>query len=71
MKYGSKVYFILLAISVLLFLLELIFKIKGAIGLALCVLSLYFFVGSIIKIIRFLQIVDDDFMENIDILFFL
>lgn len=71
MKYGSKVYFILLAISVLLFLLELIFKIKGAIGLALRVLSLYFFVGSIIKIIRFLQIVDDDFMENIDILFFL
>lgn len=71
MKYGSKVYFILLAISILLFLLELIFKFKGAIGLTLCVLSLYFFVGSIIKIIRFLQIVDDDFMENIDILFFL
>lgn len=71
MKYGSKVYFILLAVSVLLFLLELIFKIKGVIGLTLCVLSLYFFVGSIIKIIRFLQIVDDDFMENIDILFFL
>lgn len=67
----NKKYGIILLISVILLLIELIFKIKGFIGLILCIVSVYFIVGIILRIIRLTHIFNDDFMEKVDILFFL
>lgn len=67
----NKKYGIILLISFILLLIELIFKIKGVIGLILCIVSVYFIVGIILRIIRLMHIFNDDFMEKVDILFFL
>lgn len=71
MKNKPKIYFIVLLISVITLILEVfVLKFKGVIGLTLCILSLYFIVASIIRLVRLTRIFNDDFMEKIDILFF-
>ena len=67
----NKKYGIILLISFILLLIELIFKIKGVIGLILCIVSVYFIVGITLRIIRLTHIFNDDIMEKVDILFFL
>lgn len=71
MKHGSRFYFITLCISLIVLLIEVIFKIKGIVGLVLCLSSVYFIVGLIIKLLRISDIINDDLLEKIDILFFL
>lgn len=71
MKNSPKLYFITLSLSILLFVLEAFFlKLEGAIGLIICIICLYLFVGSIIRLIRLSQIFSDEIMDRIDILFF-
>ena len=48
-----------------------LFKIKGVFGLILCLASVYFVIGLIIKLLRVAEIIDDNLLEKIDILFFL
>ena len=72
MKNDFKIYLIILAISILLLLLEVfILKISGVIGLSICIISIYFIVGSIIRLIRLSNIFSDEVMERLDILFFI
>lgn len=71
MRHDSKFYFIALCISLIVLLIEVIFRIKGVIGLILCVVSVYFIIGLIIKLLRIADVIDDNFLEKIDILFFL
>ncbi len=66
-----KKYGIILLISIILLLIEIIFKIKGFIGLILCIISVYFIIGITLRLIRLTHIFNDDFMEKVDILFFL
>lgn len=71
MKNNFKLYLITLFVSLILFLLEtIIFKFSGALGLSICIISLYLLIGSIIRLFRLSDIVDDKIMERIDILFF-
>ena len=71
MRHNSRFYFITLCISLIVLLIEVIFKIKGIVGLVLCLCSVYFIVGLIIKLLIISEIIDDDLLEKIDILFFL
>lgn len=71
MKHSSRFYFILLCVNLIILILEVLFKIKGVFGLILCLLSVYFIVGLVIKLFRIADIINDDVLEKIDILFFL
>ena len=67
-----KKYTIILAISLVVLILEtLVLRLGGAIGLILCIASIYLIVGSIIKLLKVTDIVKGDFLDKIDILFFL
>ena len=72
MKNDFKIYLVILAISILLLLLEvIILKISGVIGLTICILSVYFIVGSIIRLVKLSGFFSDEVMERLDILFFI
>ena len=71
MRHDSRFYFITLCISLIVLLIEVIFRIKGVVGLVLCLGSVYFIVGLIIKLLRIAEVISDDLLEKIDILFFL
>ena len=72
MKNDFKIYLVILAISILLLLLEVfILKISGVIGLTICILSVYFIVGAIIRLVRLSGIISAEVMERLDILFFI
>lgn len=72
MKNDFKIYLVILAISILLLLLEaFILKISGVIGLTICILSVYFIVGSIIRLVKLSGFFSDEVMERLDILFFI
>ena len=71
MRHDSRFYFITLCISLIVLLIEVIFRIKGIVGLVLCLSSVYFIVGLIIKLLRIAEVISDDLLEKIDILFFL
>ena len=72
MKNDFKIYLIILAINILLLLLEVfILKISGVIGLTICILSVYFIVGSIIRLVKLSGFFRDEVMERLDILFFI
>lgn len=67
-----KKYTVILAISLVVLVFEtLILRLGGAIGLILCIASIYLIVGSIIKLLKVTDIVKGDFLDKIDILFFL
>lgn len=71
MKRSPIVYLCLLGISLIVFLLEVfIVKFDGVIGLTICIISTYLIVGSIIRLIRLTNIIDENIMEKFDILFF-
>ena len=69
MNKDIKKYSVMLIISIVLLLIELIFKFKGSIGLILCIVSIYFITALSIRIIRLTNYFDEDIMEKIDILF--
>lgn len=70
MKNNPKFYFILLLISTITFIGEVfILKLSGALGLSICIISLYFLIGSIIRLLRLTGMFNDEIMEKIDILF--
>lgn len=72
MKNDFKIYLVILAINILLLLLEVfILKISGVIGLIICILSVYFIVGSIIRLVKLSEFFSDEVMERLDILFFI
>lgn len=72
MKNDFKIYLVILAVSILLLLLEVfILKISGVIGLTICILSVYFIVGSIIRLVKLSGFFSDEVMERLDILFFI
>lgn len=72
MKNDFKIYLVILAINILLLLLEVfILKISGVIGLTICILSVYFIVGSIIRLVKLSGFFRDEVMERLDILFFI
>lgn len=71
MNKDIKKYSVMLIISIVLLLIELIFKFKGSIGLILCIVSIYFITALSIRIIRLTNYFDEDIMEKIDILLFL
>lgn len=72
MKNDFKIYLVILAISILLLLLEVfILKISGVKGLTICILSVYFIVGSIIRLVKLSGFFSDEVMERLDILFFI
>lgn len=66
-----KKYGIMLFISIIVLIIELIFKIKGVIGLILCIASIYFIIALSIRILRLTNLFNEEIMEKIDILFFL
>lgn len=66
-----KKYSVMLVISIILLLIEVIFKFKGSIGLILCIVSVYFIIALSIRIIRLTNYFDEKIMEKIDILLFL
>ena len=69
MNKNIKKYSVMLIISIILLLIEVIFKFKGSIGLILCIVSIYFITALSIRIIRLANYFNDDIMEKIDILF--
>lgn len=71
MNEDVKKYSIMLLISVIVLIFELIFKIKGVIGLILCIASIYFIIALSIRILRLANLFNEEIMEKIDILFFL
>ena len=71
MNEDVKKYSIVLLISVIVLIFELIFKIKGVIGLILCIASIYFIIALSIRILRLTNLFNEEIMEKIDILFFL
>ncbi len=71
MNNNVKKYGLMLLISIILLVIELVFKIKGVIGLIICIVSVYFIVALSIRILRLTSIFDDGIMEKIDILFYL
>lgn len=67
-----KKYTIILSISLLVLIIEaFLIRLGGAIGLILCIASIYLIIGSIIKLLKATDIVKGDFLDKIDILFFL
>ena len=52
MNEDVKKYGVMLLISVIVLIIELIFKIKGVIGLILCLVSIYFIIALSIRILR-------------------
>ena len=67
-----KKYTVILTISLIVLILEaFILRLGGAIGLILCIASIYLIVGCIIKLLKITDIVKGDFLDKIDILFFL
>ncbi len=71
MKRKPSMYIYLLGISLIVFILEVfIIKLSGVLGLTICLISTYLIVGSIIRIIRLADLIDDNIMEKLDILFF-
>ena len=67
-----KKYTVILAISLVVLILEtLVLRLGGAIGLILCIASIYLIVGSIIKLLKITDLFKGDFLDKIDILFFL
>jgi succinate-acetate transporter protein len=67
-----KKYTIILSISLLVLIIEaFLIRLGGAIGLILCIASIYLIIGSIIKLLKVTDIVKGDFLDKIDILFFL
>lgn len=71
MNENVKKYGIMLFISIIVLIIELIFKIKGVIGLILCIASIYFIIALSIRILRLTNLFNEEIMEKIDILFFL
>ena len=71
MNEDVKKYGIMLFISIIVLIIELIFKIKGVIGLILCIASVYFVIALSIRILRLTNLFNEEIMEKIDILFFL
>lgn len=71
MNEDVKKYGIMLFISIIVLIIELIFKIKGVIGLILCIVSIYFIIALSIRILRLTNLFNEEIMEKIDILFFL
>lgn len=71
MNEDVKKYGIMLFISIIVLIIELIFKIKGVIGLILCISSIYFIIALSIRILRLTNLFNEEIMEKIDILFFL
>lgn len=71
MNEDVKKYGVMLLISVIVLIIELIFKIKGVIGLILCIVSIYFIIALSIRILRLTNLFNEEIMEKIDILFFL
>lgn len=71
MNEDVKKYGIMLLISIIVLIIELIFKIKGVIGLILCIASIYFIIALSIRILRLTNLFNEEIMEKIDILFFL
>ncbi len=71
MNEDVKKYSIMLLISVFILIIELIFKIKGVVGLILCIASIYFIIALLIRILRLTNLFNEEIMEKIDILFFL
>ena len=71
MNEGVKKYCIMLLISIIILIIELIFKFKGVIGLILCIASIYFIIALSIRILRLTNLFNEEIMEKIDILFFL
>lgn len=71
MNEDVKKYGIMLFISIIVLIIELIFKIKGVIGLILCIASIYFIIALSIRILRLTNLFNEEIMEKINILFFL
>lgn len=71
MNEDVKKYCIMLFISIIILIIELIFKFKGVIGLILCIASIYFIIALSIRILRLTNLFNEEIMEKIDILFFL
>lgn len=71
MNENVKKYSVMLLISVFILIIELIFKIKGVVGLILCIASIYFIIALLIRILRLTNLFNEEIMEKIDILFFL
>lgn len=71
MNEDVKKYSVMLLISVFILIIELIFKIKGVVGLILCIASIYFIIALLIRILRLTNLFNEEIMEKIDILFFL
>ena len=71
MNEDVKKYGVMLLISVFILIIELIFKIKGVVGLILCIASIYFIIALSIRILRLTNLFNEEIMEKIDILFFL
>ncbi len=71
MNEDVKKYGVMLIISVVVLIIELILKIKGVIGLILCIVSIYFIIALSIRILRLTNLFNEEIMEKIDILFFL
>lgn len=71
MNEDVKKYSVMLLISVFILIIELIFKIKGVVGLILCIASIYFIIALLIRILRLTNLFNEKIMEKIDILFFL
>ncbi len=71
MNEDVKKYSVMLLISVFILIIELIFKIKGVVGLILCIASIYFIIALSIRILRLTNLFNEEIMEKIDILFFL
>ena len=68
----TKKYAIIIGISLLLLVLEaFLFRFTGILGLIICIVSIYFTIGSIIKLLKLTDIVKNDILDKIDILFFL
>ena len=68
----TKKYTIIIGCSLLVLILEaFLFRFTGILGLILCIASIYFVIGSIIKLLKTTDLVKKDILDKIDILFFL
>lgn len=71
MRYSRIFYITLLGIGLFLLLIESALRIKGFIGLLICILGVYLIVGTAIKILSFFTLFDTEKIKEIDIMRFL
>jgi uncharacterized membrane protein len=68
---NTRFYAIILIVSLIILILEVFaFKLTGAFGLIICIISIYFIVGSLVRLLTLAGIISKNIAEKINVFFF-